>query len=376
MDILEDMRRKFERAEDAFRKKKILFIGSESYDAAAITVLQGLHDLGFTICTIRKWNINSWFCNVVIDNPASHSFDFILSNEHWGTRWKYYNRYQLSSYPKVLVDGDDNRGWPTWLDKVRHHEREYVLEPAEEIKQMEIAPYRWVEDLDGYLPDVVFTAQKQLGDRSSFYLPFGIQNEYLTLNESKAFRRRTIDIAHIAGPGTKRRWTQRLIMAGSRLGVIPGNVFNGFARGEKTIAPQIKRFFEEENASKEPVHGYVRWTADKEYYRVLNNSKVLVYPGVSSQPFWDSKRPWEGYACGCLVLLSLPNIDVSDFPPTELEEFANYSGPLELISKCRFLVKNPEAAERYRVHAVERALKYFSAASIARYVLGKIADAR
>jgi hypothetical protein len=35
-------------------KKSILFIGSESYDAATITIIEGLNKIGYTIYVYKK----------------------------------------------------------------------------------------------------------------------------------------------------------------------------------------------------------------------------------------------------------------------------------------------------------------------------------
>ena len=64
--ILEEIYKNNLGIEDKFVKKKILFIGSESYDSATITVIEGLFKLGFEILVFKKNNINSWFCNKII----------------------------------------------------------------------------------------------------------------------------------------------------------------------------------------------------------------------------------------------------------------------------------------------------------------------
>ena len=65
MDVLADIQGRAQGIERHFAYRAILFIPSESYDAAAITVIQGLDELGFKIYTFKP-NINSWFCNTVI----------------------------------------------------------------------------------------------------------------------------------------------------------------------------------------------------------------------------------------------------------------------------------------------------------------------
>jgi hypothetical protein len=181
---LEEVYQESKNSERYFSHKKILFIGSESYDAPTITVIEGLEELGFEIYTIDKPNINSWFCNKVIKYPQKIKFDFVLSNLHWGTRWSYYRKYNLSFYPKVLIDGDENMNWKTWQEKFDHYKNEYVYEPPEEIKEKEIAPFHWVESLGDYKPDIVFTAQKQFGDKDS---PKPITNYFLQKIKENAF---------------------------------------------------------------------------------------------------------------------------------------------------------------------------------------------
>jgi hypothetical protein len=136
VDILETIYQKSLGSERAFPHKKILYIGTESYDSVAITVIEGLQELGFEIYVIGKSNINSWFCNKIIDSPAGLTFDFVLSSLHWGTRWSYYKKYGLQNYLKVLIDGDDNLGWKTWQDKYAYYQSHYANNPPEYIKKL------------------------------------------------------------------------------------------------------------------------------------------------------------------------------------------------------------------------------------------------
>ena len=48
--------------------------------------------MNFEILVYKKENINSWFCNKIIDSLENieDEIDFVLSNLHWGTRWSYY----------------------------------------------------------------------------------------------------------------------------------------------------------------------------------------------------------------------------------------------------------------------------------------------
>lgn len=366
--ILEEIFQKSKGSEKDSQHKSILFIGSESYDAPTITVLQGLAELGFSVYTIKKPNINSWFCNKVVDNIDNLKFDFVLSNLHWGTRWSYYKKYKLNSYPKILIDGDDNLLWKDWRDKFEYYKKAYIFEPKEEIKNKELSSFRWVESLDNYSPDLVFTAQKQFDDKASLYLPFGIQREYQLLFENKATRERKFDFTHIPGPGIKRDRMTNLIKILHCLNILPGSTHNSYVRGKKLMPEELRENILRDNN----IHSYHRWVMQKDYFEVLNNSKVLIYPGIDNWPFWDSKRPWEAYASGCQVLISKPNIDVSEYPLTEICEFAVFNSYFEFIRKWRELYKNPSFLDELRIKTFERVTKYFSPKPITNYFLKKI----
>jgi hypothetical protein len=368
--MLEEVYKICRKSEQYFKNKKILFIGSESYDAPTITVIEGLNQLGFEIYALKKANINSWFCNIIVDNIDSLHFDFVLSNLHWGTRWSFYKTYNLDSYKKVLIDGDDNLNWRNWKDKFKHYYNVYQPNCPEQIKELFLMPYRWVEDLNGYEPDIVFTSQKQKGDKKSFYLPFGIYCQYTTLFENKNTSQREISFVHIAGPGIKRKRTEKLIDVLSLCRILPGITYNDTIRGDKIVPEKIAGYVTKDKN----VHSYHRWVMHKDYFKLLNNSKVLIYPGVGNMPFWDSKRPWEAYASGCLVMMSKPSIDVSEYPITELSDFSVYSNYLEFISKWRYLHNNSTFLDNLRTDAVGKALKYFSSKPIANYFLKRITE--
>lgn len=366
--ILEEVFQQSKNSESKFKHKGVLFIGSESYDAPTITIIQGLEELGFDIYVIKKSNINSWFCNKVISDPAKIKFDFVLSNLHWGTRWNYYNKFNLFNYPKILIDGDDNRAeWKTWRDKYNHYRNKYTFNTSEDIKIRELAPFRWIEPLGKYKPDLVFTSQK-LYKSNTLYLPFGLQREYFRMSENKSTIKRKIDFIHVPGPGKKRKKMKNFLFFASLLKIIPGKVVNRHLHGEVVCSDKIKDLVEKDNY----VHTYFRWLLHKEYFKALNNAKVLIYPGIHYTPQWDSKRPWEAYASGCLVLMSRPNIDVSEYPITEICPFAVYDSYREFIEKCRYLYKNQPYLDKLRLEAVNKAIKYFSPAVLARYFLSKI----
>lgn len=370
MSKLDAVYKQCQGSERYFKHRAILFIGSESYDAPAITVLQGLHKLGFMIYTLKRPNINSWFYNRVVNSVDQLRFDFVLSNLHWGTRWSYYERYKLWSYPKVLIDGDDNHGKESWKAKYARYVRSYVYDPPEALKDMELHPFRWVEPLGDYKPDVVFTAQKVPGDSTTFYLPFGIHEQYMEFNESKATHERDIDFAHIPGPGARRRREERWIRRLSLCKLLPGRIHNRPARGEEVAPEEIREYVAEDNN----VHSYHRWAMSKVYFRMLNRTKVLIYPGVSDSAWWDSKRPWEAYASGCLVLLRKPTINMLEYPATEICKFAVYDSPVEFVAKCWDLYLRPSFLDKLRLKAVKRAWKYFSPVPIASYFLARVAE--
>jgi len=353
-----------------FSQKSILFIGTESYDAPSITVLQGLDTLGFDIYTIKKSNINSWFCDEVIEDPTGYTFDFVLSSFHWGTRWSYYDQYDLESYPWILIDGDDNPGLGTiWRDKYEHYRQNvYKFDPPKDIKDKELMPYRWVEPLYDYDPDMVFTSQKQFEDETSHYIPFGIHRQYSKFADDLTIANRTINLTHIPGPGVLRKRMQRLIKSLQFLHILPEEVHNEEVRGEAWCPNEIEVYVQED----ENIHSYHRWKVYEKYFKTLNNSKVIVYPGIDSWPFWDSKRPWEALSCGCYLLMRKPNIDVSEYPVTELDKDAVYDSYTEFIRKYRYLSRNPYELEKRRSRMSERAQKYFSPTAIARYFLWTI----
>ncbi len=368
--VLEETYQKCLGSEKYFEHKNVLFIGSESYDSPVIAVLQGLDELGFNIYTIKKPNINSWFCNKIIEDPGQFKYDFVLSSLHWGTRWSYYKKYNLLSYKKVLIDGDDNLNWETWKDKYNYYTKRYVFDPPEEIKDLELAPRRWVEPLSGYEPDIVFTAQKRFDDKHSFYIPFGIHKQYYELYEQKSTQEREYDFTQVPAPGIWRERMQFFVRLGRHFKFLPGKISNEdpFARGKELIPEKIRELA----LNDYDVHSYHRWVMSKAYFRLLNNSKVLIYPGIDPLPFWESKRPWEAYASGCLVLMKKPCIDVSEYPLTELCQYAVYNNYFDFIKKCRYLYKHPDVLDKLRRDAFERSKKYFTPKPIANYFLKKI----
>lgn len=312
---------------------------------------------------IGKPNISSWFVNEVIEDPNKVKFDFVLSNLHWGNRWDYYDKFTLHGCFKVLIDGCDNRNMRNWEQKYDFYYKKYGR-LGKDVTKRELQPWRWMNPLHGYKPDIVFTSQKPFGSQT-FYLPFGIRREYLRGAEGKTGRDRRIDFAHFLGPGSGR---QRLtdFLDRTRL---PGRIHNGKVLGQAIVPKKFRRFVEADNN----VHSWHRWVQFRSYYQKLNDTKVLIYPNVyAERAHWDSMRIWEAYASGCLVMLEKPNVDMSEYPVTELCKEAQYMDLRDLVGKCRRLYSNQGRLEQLRLQAVEGALRYFSPVSLARLFLWRI----
>lgn len=352
--------------ENQFAHKCILVIPSESYDAQTITVLQGLEELGFTVKTFKR-NINTWFCEQVVSDVSTLVFDFVLSGLHWGTRWTHYKTHKLHNYPRVLIDGDDTMIGDTWEKKLERYAQMYKMDPPDIVKNASIAPYRWVEPHRGYRPDVVFTLGRNIEQSGQGrYIPKGIHREYLTLAGVIPTEQRAIDFAHIPGNGVWRTAMSALC----NLGLLPGLVVNGEARGNPIYPPQIAPMADQDNN----VHSYHRWACWSEYYKLLNNTKVIIHPGIDHYPFWETKRIYEGWACGCVVAMSTPTVDVSDYPPTEVCPEAVYEDHAELVEKARYWYDNPDYLNWLAGQSREHGQKFFSPVAIARYFLKAIKE--
>ncbi len=371
MDILEEIYQQSNGSETGFLHKNVLFIGSESYDAPTITIIQGLDDLGFEVYTIKKPNINSWFCNKVVDSTDGLKFDFVLSNLSWGTKWSYYEKYNLKPYLKVLIDGDDNQFYcKSWRKKYSYYEKSFVFNPPEDVKNLNIMPYRWVESLGSYEPDIVFVSQKSFDDKESLYLPFGIHKQYYDFFINKSTAERSTDFLHVPGPALYKDRMNLLLRICRKFKIIPGNIKISEDRSREVVAEKIREnFLKDDN-----VHSYHRWAMSVPYFDDLNNAKVLIYPGIDPYPFWDSKRQWEAYASGCLVMMSKPNIDVSEYPITEICNYAVYGSYLEFIQKCRYLYNHQDFLDKLRRDSFERSKKYFTPKPIANYFLKLIKE--
>jgi hypothetical protein len=366
---LEDAYRAALDSPQAFEHRAVLWVGSESYCASAICVLQGLHRLGFTVYTIGKPNINSWWCNVVVNDPNEVNFDLVLSGLHWGTRWSHYDRFGLHDRTKVLIDGDDvlDEAGQTWREKHTFWRERYGIYHGDK-DAADLFERRWVEPLGDYVPDVVFTMQKQPGDTETCYLPAGLHDQYWGMAEPwREVSERHIDVAHIPGPGVWRSAMQDLLS----LEVLAATVHRVPVRGEAVLPDEIRQLaaMDEDN-----VHSWHRWACWTAFYNTLNYSKILIHPGIDHLPFWECKRPYEGWACGCVVAMAQPCTDVSDYPPTEVCPEAVYSSHDELFELIRRWLAEPDCLENLRRKSVERAYHYFCPEAVARYFLHKIRE--
>lgn len=328
----------------------ILYIGSESYDGATITVLQGLQELGFTVY-VYKPNINSWFCETLIPETRLPKVDFVLSNLHWGTRWSRYNLIP-HDVPWVLIDGDDDYWGKGWRYKYLTYWNRYNHDASESDKMAYPCPYRWVEPLGGYEPDVLFVTNKQRG-QGAFYLPFGIQREYLEMGRHAITRDRPVDFIHIPGAGSARNRVHDMI------DTLPGIAVSRYARGTPQYPAGLK-------IRGRTHHSHQRWGAVPEYYNALKEAKALIYPAIDG-PQWDSKRPYEALTCGCMLVMQRPRCDQSDYPLDDLGVY--FDGPEDLPRACNLLLADGiEIARRRAYMASER----FTPVPIARYFLSHV----
>jgi len=356
---LEEIFQKTKNIEQKFKKKKILFIPSESYDAATITIIEGLHTLGFEILVYKKMNINSWFCNTIVDtlDDIEEKVDFVLSNLHWGTRWDFYKNLN-HKVPYILIDGDDHNNCNSWKDKYWRYYRGYKKNISDAIKNNILSPYRWMEEIYVYNPDIIFKSQKF--NNEGIYLPFGINKTYILKENTK---NREIDIANFPGPGGPRATITNFINRNFK----NYKVSNRSIYGNMIVDNNIKNYCKKDNN----VHSWHRWRVCDKYFETMKNSKICIY--VPAPGGWDSKRQWEALAQGAFVIFNKPvHFDNSQYPLQEIcEEFKNTN---ELVNKCEFLLKNPDILERKREECYEKAMKYFTSVPIARYFLWNIIE--
>lgn len=351
--------------------KNLLYIGSESYDAPTITVLQGLQEMGWNIYTLNKPNVNSWFCNKVVDESSLPEIRFVLSNLHWGTRWSNYDKLGLLAYKKVLIDGDDDPNVGDWYQKYLWHCRRYPVNPPLGVRDAHLSPYRWMERLGNYQPDYVFCAQKHRSDPAT-YLPFGIHREYYDLAEHRHVADRQYAFAHFPGPGRRRRFASRAINVYNHLLRPSPRIWNASIRGDIHAPASTQQLISQD----QNIHSWHRWTLPKGYFRILNQTRVLIYPGVDHWPYWESKRPYEAIASGAAVLLQRPTIDTQGRGLETIDSDFVFDGWKDLLRQV-WRLSRLEPADLYTKvdYFVGQAQARFSAASVARFFLETIGEA-
>lgn len=335
------------------KHRAILYIGSESYEAPTITVLQGLQELGYTVYAY-KVNVNSWFCETLIPETCLPQVDFVLSDLHWGTRWSRYASIPRS-IPRVLIDGDDEYWGKGWRYKYEQYWNRYKHDVPDSAKMAHPCPCRWVEPLGGYEPDVLFVSNKQAWQKDAFYLPFGITREYMKAGANVITAPRPLDFIHIPGAGEARKRVHEMIDQG----LVPGIAVSRQSRG----TPQYPEGIPMQG---DRTHSYWRWGADPVYFDALKKAKALIYPSING-PQWDSKRPYEALACGCMLVMQRPRCDQSDYPLDDLGVY--FAGPEDLPRVCNLLLADGiEMARRRAYMASEK----FTPVPIAQYFLSKL----
>ena len=383
MSILEDTYQKCLNIEKEFKHKKILFIPTESYDDPGISIIEGLHELGFEILTYKKSNINSWFCNKIIDSldNIEDNIDFVLSNIHWGTQWSLYNKLN-HKVPYVLIDGEDrlhayskHKYWKrsSWLDTIDCRKKNYKNNPPQKIKDMEQSPYRWVEDIGNYKPDIIFKSQKYKINTEEIYLPFGIKNFYTKFNKNIDINNRNIDICHIGGKHGNYRKIMTDYLDNQYKKKNDYTLFNNVIYGETQSNNKIKKNID----SDKNIHSWHRWRCCEQYYNKLNDSKILINHGLDKYdaPGWDSKRLWEAISQDCYVLYQKqPDLDNTFYPIEEICSFAKYQFDnfKDLEQKIEYLLSNLDILEQKRKKFLEKGNKYFNSKTISRYFLWNI----
>ena len=382
--LLEEIYQKTFSIEKEFTKKKILFIPCESYDDPTITIIEGLNKLGFEILVHKKFNINSWFCNKIIENldNIEDEIDFVLSNLHWGTQWSLYKKLS-HKVPFILIDGEDrlhdwskHPNWKrsSWRDTIECREKKYKRNPPEHIKNLELSPYRWVEDLGNYNPDIVFKSQKYLINTNSIYLPFSVKEHYKKYNKNKNLEKRKIDICHIGGNCGEYREIMAKHLDQYKLNS-KYNIFNGIVYGDNNSDIKIKKYIDNDKN----IHSWHRWRCCDKYYETLNNSKILINHGLDKYwaPGWDSKRLWEALSQGCFVLYQKQvDFDNSQYPIKEICDYSEYKfdNMKDLNNKLEYLLENKKELEKKTKNIVDNANKYFNSITITRYFLWNISN--
>lgn len=375
MGILEDTYKKTQNIEDKFIHKKILFIGSESYDATTICVIEGLHKIGFEILVYKKLNINSWFCNTIINdlNNIENNIDFIISNLHWGTRWSLYNNFN-HKVPYILIDGDDRLHGDDisdWKNKYNKNCKSYKLNPPEEIKDMILSPYRWMDYLGNYKPDKVFMIGKYKINTNYIYIPCGIYETYINYFKEKDKYKKIIDICYFPGAslGYRQDMKNTINTKLCKYKIINKNVY-----GEMHVDDKIKNFCEKDNN----IHSWHRWICYKDYFKTIMSSKIQLISPVhlyNAPGGIGIKRVTEAIAGGNYILYHFqPDVDDTSYPIEEISPYSKFkfNDYNEMVQKCEYLLENPDFLEEKRDECYKNAMKYFTSEPIARYFLWNI----
>ena len=373
MNNLENTYNKCLNIENKFTKKKILFIPSESYDVCTIGIIEGLNKLGFEILVYKKNNINSWFCNKIIDNldNIEDTIDFVLSNLHWGTRWSLYNKLK-HNVPYILIDGDDRihgNNISDWKDKYNNYIKIYKLNPSDEIKDRELSPYRWIEEIGNYKPDLIFMANKYKINKNCLYLPTGILDNYIKYldNNNNNINNKKYDIVHINGPGEYRNKLKYIIDTYLK----KYNIFNEKIYGETQLDNKIKHYYNLDNN----IHSWHRWNLAKDYCNMLKQSKINIISPVdvyNSPGGVGIKRITEALMSGSYILYhQQSDVDDSTYSYEYIcdyckFEFENYN---EMIQKCDYLLNNPDILKQKQINMYNNSKKYFTSIPITRYFL-------
>lgn len=330
--ILQDVQSQCKDVVDRFPNKAVLFVGSEEYDYPTITILEGLQDLGFTIYTLKKPNINSWFCNQVIDSTSGLKIDFALFNVGWGTRWSYYNRYQLRRFPIVLI----NSTRATWLNALSHiHISHIYMEvdksAPDDADTLDIQPYRWAEmPSSSYAPDVLFSLYISSGGLN---LPLGIHREFSNLAGTLSKVDRSTDLV--------------------------GIVSLQEATGELIVPVEVAKFVSNDLG----IHQWQRWANWKGGFDLLNSSAMyLANTGINHESLWKS------LACGCLPFIPDPKT-ASAYQVTDITPFTVYKSQDELTDKVDWLTEHPDLLNRLRQDCETLAIEYFTPAPLAKRFL-------
>lgn len=290
---------------------------------------------------------------------------FALSNLHWGTRWSLYDKIQVNC-PKILIDGDDDLNIGNWKAKYEWHCSRYPVDPPESIKSLLQSPYRWMESLGNYEPDIVFCAHKSFSDQSSVYIPFGIHKQYYKLSTAKAIQNRQYTFAHFPGPGILRRKTEKTLRMYNRLFNPKPPIWNESIRDDNRGPEEVQEIINKDKN----VHSWHRWTMSGGYFKILNESRILIYPGIDHWPFWDSKRPWEAIASGAAVLMQKPRIDTQGIGLDTIDTDFVFDGRYQLIRKIRQLQRLSKDQLAIKIqNFVSTAQEQFSSVSIASYFL-------